>query len=291
MDVIRSLPKIAARLSRQAKVAALSAADLQAECPWLGRQIVRDAETPELFDFWGSSCNLDELAGESIVEPGVLTAIGELAGVPLTGPVVHAGLQHTYGYLLSTILTPYGYKRDRWLSPQLELGFGLPTDVLGPNPSQGTLLANATVLAGAVAFRGDDKSTEKLGQILPAAAEAVRKFDVSQIEQTRIVESLSLRNAAGRFCSLRIRTDLMQFPNHVQNCQEDHLLVYSVEDSDDSGARLITLFPVAPQFVAELTGREQFGPAMPIRTRFNAFVPGITGQMHKGRRTLQRFSP
>ena len=211
------------------------------------------------------------------------------ASSPADGPIVHAGLQHTYGYLLSTIVTPFGYKRDRWLSPWLEQGFGLPPDVLGPNPSRGTLLANATLLAGSAAFRGDATAARRLRRIATAAAAAVRKLDFTRLAQTRIVESLSLRDAAGRFRSIRIRTDLVPFPRPVEGCVENCLLVYSVEDSSRPGARLTTLFPVAPPFVAELTHPRQFGPAVEIRPRYNAAVPGLGRETLRGRRVLEHF--
>lgn len=290
MDVTRRLARIAAKLSQKARESCLATADLQAECPWLCRQIIRDAGTPGLFDVWGRSSNLDELAGVAIVEPGVLAALGELARVPSGGPIVHAGLQHTYGYLLSTIVTPFGYKRDRWVSPRLEQGFGLPSDVLGPNPSQGTLLANATLFAGSTAFRGDENATVRLHRIAPSAAKAVRRLDFTKFEQCRIVESLSLRDSAGRFRSIRIRTDLVPFPCPVAGCVENCLLVYSIEDSSQPGARLITLFSVAPPFVVELTRPDQFGAAVEIRTRFNAFVPGLAGRTFIGRRRLEQFT-
>lgn len=289
MDLTRRLPKIAAKLSQQANANRLSAADLEVECPWLARQIVRDAQTPGLFDLWSRSSNFDELAHVAIVEPGVLAAIGELAGEPGSGPSVHAGLQHTYGYLLSTVVTPFGYKRDRWVSPRLEEGFGLPADILGPDPSEGTLLANATLFAGSIAFRGDQPATKRLSRIAPSTANAIRKLNFKQLEQTRIIESLALRDSRGRFRSIRIRTDLVPFPCHSEGSAENCLLVYSIEDSSQPGARLTTLFPVAPPFVAELTQPKRFGPGVEIRARFNAFMPGLGTQTLIGRRTLQQF--
>lgn len=289
MDPTRRLPQIAEKLGKKARATGVSVTDLEDQCSWLCRQIVRDAATSGLFDLWNSSSNFDELAGVAIVETGVLAAIGELAGMPVHGPVVHAGLQHTYGYLLSTIVTPYGYKRDRWVSSQIEQGFGLPADVLGPNPATGTLLSNATLFAGQVAFRGDEQATRRLRRIAPSAAEPIRKLGVTQFEHRRIVETLSLRDTAGRFRAVRIRTDLVPYPCEVAGCVENCLLVYSIEDSSRPGPRLTTLFPASPVFVAEITHPDRFGPAVEIRTRFNAYVPGLAGQTLVGRRSLEEF--
>ena len=290
MDVNRRLPKIAEKLTKKAKANRLSPADLQAECPWLCRQIASDAACRGLFDLWSLSSNFDELAGVAIVEPAVLAAIGEIAGIPLVGSIVHAGLQHTYGYLLSTIVTPYGYKRDRWVSPYLEQAFGLPPDALGPAPTEGTLLANATLIAGLGAFRGDESAIKRLRRIAPAASKPIRKLDFKKFQQTRITESLYLRDAAGRFRSVRIRTDLIPFPHPVAGTQDNALLIYSVADSSQRGAQLVTLFPVGPAMVADLTRQDRFGSSVEIRTRFNAFVPGVSGQTLKGRRVLQQFT-
>lgn len=290
MDVSRRLPALAEKLSQQARSKGVTAADLQRICPWLGQQIVRDTATRGLFDLWGKCSNFDELAGVAIVEPGILAAIGELAGLPIAGPAVPAGLQHTYGYLLSTIVTPYGYKRDRWLSPRLERGFGLPTDVLGPNPGEGTLLCNATLLAGSIAFRGDQHALKRLRRIAPSSAAVIRQLDVTKWQHIRIVESLSLRDTLGRFRSVRIRTDLVPFPYPVKNCDENCLLVYSIEDSSQSGARLMTLFPVTRTAVDELTHPDRIGAKVEIRTRFNALVPGLVGRTLIGRRSRVQFA-
>lgn len=291
MDVNRRLPKIAEKLTKKAKANRLSPADLQAQCPWLCRQVASDAACHGLFDLWSLSSNFDELAGVAIVEPAVLAAIGKIAGMSLDGSIVHAGLQHTYGYLLSTIVTPYGYKRDRWVSPYLEQAFGLPPDALGPDPTEGTLLANATLIAGLAAFRGDEAAIKRLRRIAPAASKLIRKLDFKKLRQSRIIESLSLRDAAGRFRSVRIRTDLIPFPHPVEGTQDNTLLIYSVADSSQPGAQLVTLFPVGPAMVADLTRQDRFGSNVEIRTRFNAFVPGVSGLTLKGRRVLQHFAP
>src|SRR5262245_13206806 len=88
---------------------------LRRRCPEVLRQIVADARHPGLFSHWGRSANFDENAQSVIVDPAIVRAVGETAGVPARGRFVHAGLLHTYGYLFSLIETPYGAKRDRWV--------------------------------------------------------------------------------------------------------------------------------------------------------------------------------
>src|SRR3712207_3234615 len=81
-----------------AALAMITAADLgrpvlpvlKRHCPYIHRQIVRCRREPGLLSFWGRSVNVDESAGQVIVHPAILAAIGELAGVPMRGRVVHA---------------------------------------------------------------------------------------------------------------------------------------------------------------------------------------------------------
>ncbi|HET6425500.1 MAG TPA: hypothetical protein VFG20_17560 [Planctomycetaceae bacterium] len=281
------LPEIAARLCQKARTTGVTVADLEAECPWLCQQVVRDAATDGLFGLWSDTSNFDELAGVPIVDPDVLLAIGNLAGHSMEGPAIHAGLQHTYGYLLSTIETRFGYKRDRWVNPSLAQGFGLPPDILGPNPAEGTLLANATFLAGTVAFRGDERAIRRLRKVATSAASWVSQLQSMKFEQDRIVETLYLRDSAGRSRSIRIRTDIVRYPHQVMGTLESYLLVYSVKNSRRV-ARLTTLFPITQAFAAELTHPDRFGPSTEIRLRFNAFLPGLAGQTVVGQRTLER---
>ncbi|MBM82205.1 MAG: hypothetical protein CMJ78_16685 [Planctomycetaceae bacterium] len=74
-----------------------------------------------------------------------MATIGEVAGIPCHGDVIHAGLQHTYGYLLSTIETPFGFKRDRWVDDTISASLGLRSSALRPWTKQ-SLLMNVTCL-------------------------------------------------------------------------------------------------------------------------------------------------
>src|SRR5262245_4006145 len=112
---------------------------LRTRCPYVYDQLRRDARFPGLFSLWGRCVNIDENTREVIVQPAILHALGDLAGVRVRGRVVHAGLQHTYGYLFSLIQTPYGFKRDRWTSTDLERGLGVDLTLLGERPAAGTL--------------------------------------------------------------------------------------------------------------------------------------------------------
>ncbi|MEQ9407148.1 MAG: hypothetical protein RIK87_05455 [Fuerstiella sp.] len=115
---------------------------LQRRAPGIVAQIRRDAARFGPLSFWGRCRNVDELAGATIVDPGILQLIADIAGRNMSTTSPHAGLQHTYGYLFSRIETPYGFKRERWLETEIENAFGLHPTTMGPAPQHGTLLAN-----------------------------------------------------------------------------------------------------------------------------------------------------
>ena len=256
---------------------------LQKTCPDLCRQIRRDAELPALFAFWGRSVNVDENTSETIVHPAILQVIGDLADVPMRGRFVHAGLQHTYGYLFSSIQTPYGAKRDRWLSEKWERGFGLERSLLGDRPRSGTLLANATWFLGQIAYRGEASWLHRLNELKTAAAPDLVKYPFEGPPIERIVEKVSWRDR-----DIRIVTDLVPFSHSPKNAADDRfLLVYSIQISR-AMPRLITAFPIQEQMATQLKAAVQQG-RVEVRLRFNAYVPGLFGITMKGRRRLEVF--
>lgn len=246
-------------------------------CPEVARQILADRRYPEMLALWGRSCNIDENVGTAIVAPVILRLIGELAKVPMRGRFVHAGLAHTYGYLFSLIETPYGPKRQRWLSTVLEDGFGIEKSLLGDRPAEGTLLGNLTRFLVGIAFRG-----EAIRHEWPVAAE-IAKFDFDRLQVSRIVESATTPRG-----KLQIVTDLVPFPNvPSQSGVETTLLVYSVRTGSRRRTRLITAFPMKSAAVEELKASVTAEKRVPIRLRYNAYVRGFIGQTFDGTRTLQ----
>ena len=108
--------------------------------PRIARQLEVDAGRSRCLAAWGTSANFDENARDTIVEPAILDEIGRRSGVAIRdGEVCHAGLLHTYGYLFSTLETPYGFKRERWLQSTIERGLQFETGTLRAIPAAGTL--------------------------------------------------------------------------------------------------------------------------------------------------------
>ncbi|MBC7385173.1 MAG: hypothetical protein H7301_03295 [Cryobacterium sp.] len=252
---------------------------------------------------WGRSINFDEGAKAIIVPAPVLDLVLETAGLPPRGAglsfpdsdrIAHAGFEHTYGYLLSNLVTPYGYKRQRWVRPDIERGFGLPDGTIAPLPKDGGLFANISVLAGSIAFRGtgtSDSQAFEILQLAEGASPAVRHYDYSALHGRRLTETLTLAGAVPR--TVEIRTDFVPFPKASGEATggNSELLIYSLLDSAEKYPTLISAFPIAPGFSDGATASKDLGENLPIKTRYNAYVSGVTDSSVKltGKRSVSIF--
>lgn len=244
----------------------------EASLPGLLAQMDKDRATPGLLALWGESINYDELANGEIVRPEILSFIASRLGAAQPrGRVVHAGLEHTYGYLFSLLPTKFGFKRARWVKPDIEKGLGLRAGSAGPAPSEGTLLANITCLAGGIALKDDSAAWGVLKKAGGYCSGAVKKYAFSAVKRTRLTEEVAL--PGGRRVTLR--TDFAPFLAPAGG--NTHLLVYSVRDTAAAHAYLVTAFPVNAVFVENATAAGGLGKDKPVQTRYNAHVEGLTG--------------
>jgi hypothetical protein len=231
---------------------------------------------------WGRALNYNQIANggfsdDPIVAPAIIDELIARAGAPARADrVIHAGVQHTYGYLFSVLATPFGFKRARWVKPSVNDGFGLPAGTIAPVPVAGTLLANVTWLAGAIAFAGEPELAAAHGA--PAlVAPAVQALDVAALHTRRLTETVSV---AGR--TVELRTDFVDFPHPTEAAST--WLIYSIRDAGKS--QLITAFPITASARDKYEGAA-LGDAVPITTQYNAWVEGLTGEKLPGRRTLK----
>lgn len=222
----------------------------------------RDREDAALRDAWGLSQNFEESAGAEIVQREILTALTQGYGVEFEqrGPrsVVHAGLIHTYGYLLSNLKTPYGFKRARWVSGRLEKGLFLPVQSLGPEAhtlsERATLLSQVTYLMLRIALRDQGQEWERWRtQLEPRVSSGLKSLALPPAE--RLIESQRLRSGE----TLEWVTDLVSLPGDPKGGK---LLVYSQRSR--AGTRLITGFPVERDFAQRKNH--------PVKPRYNAWV-------------------
>jgi hypothetical protein len=278
---------------------------LERLCPHIARQVRSDARYPDVLALWGRSCNVDENAGRIIVPEPILHGIGKLAGVPMRGRFVHAGLEHTYGYLFSLIDTPYGYKRDRWVTTDLEDGFGLDPTLLGDRPRQGTLLGNLSWFLAKIVFRRG-AGFPLAGRNAALVAPQIVHFDYARLMVRRIVEKITLAEN-----DVFLFTDLVPFPQARADARtseperqrgrsagpslalglghaskEDTLLIYSVQRGTRSLPKLITAFPVRNQMANDLEALARSPRKVRLRLRYNAYVRGLFGREVWGQRSL-----
>ena len=97
----------------------------------LASQIAQDAAA-DRFSRWGLSTVVDENTGTPVISPALFAELHRLAGLDSSWPVGNAGLIHVYGYLLSTVSTPYGLKRDRWVNGDVARALGLEPSIFTP---------------------------------------------------------------------------------------------------------------------------------------------------------------
>jgi hypothetical protein len=241
---------------------------LDARLPVVTDQLRKDAMgSSQWFSLWGTSINFDEGARGIIVENALIDALLDLARGPnRQDRLVHAGVEHTYGYLFSLLKTSFGYKRARWVQGEIEKGFGISAGTFGPAPREGTLLSNVTHFAGRIALR-DQASAQKKIDSISGIPNELRGYFHKDLKITRLTETVQ------SISGYSIRTDFVEFPNRPAT-GNTHLLIYSTLTSQ--GPQLITAFPVESGFVSQATKPADLGSRRPIKTRYNAYLSAIT---------------
>ncbi|MCM2277099.1 MAG: hypothetical protein NDJ89_03400 [Oligoflexia bacterium] len=253
--------------------------------PAIAQQAAKDSERKAFKHLWGKSINFDEMVKDVIVHPAILETLGQIFGEEGRGRIVHAGMEHTYGYLLSVLKTSFGYKRARWVRPTIEQGLGLPADAINPLPQEGTFFGNVTYVLSQIAFRDDGALLESIHKIAQGTVPpSIASYPFSKLRITRLEEAVSVKKPSPR--TVILRTDFVPFFKIPAGQANSHLLVYSVLDPLSGGARLVTAFPVEKPFVERALNPKNLGRDQPVITRYNAFVEGLTGQQHTGNRQV-----
>lgn len=173
--------------------------------------IRRDAAKNRFAD-WGRSTILDEHTNAPVIDKRLFDLLHEAAGIAANFPVGNAGLLHVYGYWFSDVVTPFGYKRDRWVDGHLARALGRgPTEFHLENGQSTTLLERVVdaALPLLTATREDIDGGSSGGRVADALFEGLR---------TRVVL------ASAGTCSATA-------------------LVYGIDGG--TGMRLVTTFPFA----------------------------------------------
>jgi hypothetical protein len=262
----------------------------QREASVIASQMAIDSPNTAYLGLWGTAIDYQQATAttygtDPVVDYAIVDELNSVMGVaPRQDKVTHAGVQHTYSYLFSLLQTPYGYKRARWVEPDVTSGFGLPAGTLGPTPPDGTLFENATYLAGEIAFDGKPEG-DVVKQNADGVAAAIVALDITTLSDTRLVENATL--AAGR--TIVLQTDFVQFPAAASTAANTYWLVYSVNDSGDGHNRLVTAFPISTSSFTQYTAASGLGTSVPISTAYNAWVDGLSGTTVMGSRTLSQI--
>lgn len=111
-----------------------------APTPWLVRQVLASQHDDEQLAHWTSSTVIDDNVQAPVFDEATFAWLHRGLTDVYDFPIGHAGLMHTYGYLLSTVVTPYGLKRQRWLTSDLAVAFGKEPTHLQPTPSETPLM-------------------------------------------------------------------------------------------------------------------------------------------------------
>lgn len=240
--------------------------------PALVEQIYTDSKDPLLPQFWGESYNFDSNAKKTIVDEKIMKDLQQLFGIQNDNQKVHAGIIHTYGYLFSTIDTPYGYKRKRWIEPTLNTGFTLTSQALSPFTIEGGMFSNITFFTGKLAF----KSNERLTQLaaLRNVANEVFTYDYSKLSKARLEEEIE---------KYILVTTFVDIPK--KNDENSYLLIYSTVNKQTREEKLITAFPINKETFQKTTAPTELGDKKKITLRYNIYL-GSPEQTFIGRRRL-----
>lgn len=256
--------------SRALSTSADAAAGLQRAAPRLWRDLGRDAGQWARNALWADSRNFDEHAHATIVPPAILSALGRRAHLAGEGEVVHAGLTHTYGYLFSTLQTPFGFKRARWVDGEIERGLGFAPGLLGPTPAEGTLLANVTCVLGKIAIAPPPR------EVCAGAAAALAGWQPPE-RRARLEESAQTSRG-----NITLVTDWLAYDG------TRGLFVYSVQEGTTT--RIITAFSADVAAWNALVAPDRLGEQL-ITARWNAAVSGLGVAGVQGTRRLVDGAP
>lgn len=240
--------------------------------PEILKQLKGDSSAKELIDLWGQAKNFDEGAKGVIVEKPVLECLSKklkIKNAIVEKPefnLVHAGLQHTYAYLFSTLVTKYGFKRDRWVKDDLKLGLGLTPGVLSPDAKDGSFLANVTYLFSKLTFGVDGIKTKN------HVAKEILDLDPKKYQIRHLREVLSDKGIV-------IHTHFVKLNTEKLSSKNTHLLIYWIEDTAKKKNYFISGFPVDTGTVDKAFDPQNLGEGKPVATRYNAWVPGVTDSL------------
>ncbi len=260
---------------------AISAASLlKLRAPELYEQICRSGKCQSLLNLWGECLNVDDNTSEEIVDPSILKLLGELTGVSMDSPVVHAGIQHSYGYLFSLIETPYGQKRERWTERSLETALEFSRPTFQPITRHGTLLLNLTYFLGRIMFRGRRSEIARLRRSRHIVDPHLTDVNYRQLKCYRIIEEIGTGKQR-----IQAISDLLTLANSPDPEALHAFLIYGIRSEWSDDFKLITAFPISAESF-HLLLEPPCGVKVRVQLKYNAYSAGVTREPTQGKRTI-----
>lgn len=239
----RQPTELAAHLSRRLSILSLAGLPVAGHpiVEQLTQHLESDAADEGLLDKWFSSTIIDEHTAQPVLHRETFEWIDQFVSGTTRWPVSHAGLAHTYGYILSSAWTPFGWKADRYLDGKLAAALNIGIDDLTPWAARGTVLSNLTDALDAMT------SSEKPSYIIEERGQLVGPLGVPRdgTLRTRIFEGSAL--------------------------QAERLLVYTIEFAEPTVERYVTAFPMGEGGVGMLLNDTE------SRSRFNVAETLLSG--------------
>lgn len=158
MNAVSGIDDLTTAATRAQSDSATTARAAVDSLPWLAAALEDDREHGR-FDAWGRSTVIDENIGAPVISRALFDELHRRAGIAAQWPVGNAGLLHCYGYLLSLVETPYGLKRERWVTPALAEACALAPDAFLPWLEGATLLHRAGAAASGILHSASLSST------------------------------------------------------------------------------------------------------------------------------------
>lgn len=247
---------------------------LEANNPSLYNQILKDSKDPYLTIFWGKSLNFDSGAKKQIVEDKIIGDLQALFNIRNDNRIVHAGIMHTYGYLFSTIDTPYGYKRKRWINPTVNQAFDLSGNSFSPETIEGGLLSNVTYFAGMLAFKNKSELS-----ILKNVSNEVFTYNYGDLNVDRVEEEIKDHTLV---------TTLVRYPVKLMVSESDYLLIYSTVNHLTKKESLITVFPIDAKAYEKIVAQNAMGPNKKIALRYNTYLEDVGNNLIGSRKLIKK---
>lgn len=242
--------------------------------PALYNQILKDSKDPYLTMFWGQSLNFDSGAKKQIVDDKIIGDLQALFNIKNDNKIVHAGIMHTYGYLFSTIETPYGFKRKRWIDPTLNAAFDLSGNSFSPETIDGGLLSNVTYFSGMLAFKNKTELS-----LLKNVSNEVFTYNYAGLSVDRVEEEIKGHTLV---------TTLVRFPVKLMVAENDYLLIYSTVNQVTKKEFLVTAFPINAESYEKIIAKNTLGPNQKITLRYNAYLQGIEHNLTGTRKLIKK---